>query len=369
MAELLKNFYNKTFFEHFLEVFERHAPGLDKKGFLKKTFDEAWEDRTLKERMRHTAITMQDFLPKDYDKAVAIVVQLAKSFRQNPIDGNQSFAYISLADYVAVFGLDHLHTSIKAMEEITQLISCEFAVRPFLKKYPAEMHQQMLDWAKHPSEQVRRLASEGYRPRLPWGMGIPSLKKDPSPIFLVLELLKNDPSETVRRSVANNLNDISKDHPDLVLRLAKEWYGKNENTDRLIKHACRSLLKKGYPEAMILFGFSPPDTVRIQNLTLSSDSVQIGDKLEFSFAVSLDTAQAAKLRLEYGIDYQKANGKYSRKIFQLSEKVFPPKKLEKIKKRQSFADMTTRKHYPGTHHLVIIVNGIEMVKRSFEVED
>ena len=139
---------------------------------------------------------------------------------------------------------------MKAIEFITQFITCEFAVRPFLLKYGDKMMNQMRAWSLHKSHKVRRLASEGSRPRLPWAMAIPALKKNPMPVLTILENLKNDPSESVRRSVANNLNDISKDRPGMVLKIANAWKGQNKETDAIVRHGCRTLLKHGHPEVL-----------------------------------------------------------------------------------------------------------------------
>jgi 3-methyladenine DNA glycosylase AlkC len=152
--------------------------------------------------------------------------------------------YIFLPDYIEQYGLEDFESSVKAIENVTRFVSCEFAVRPFILKYGGTMMKKMRTWSLHKSYHVRRLSSEGSRPRLPWAISIPELKKDPSPILPILENLKNDPSEWVRRSVANNLNDIAKDHPGLVIELARKWKGISRETDAIIKHGSRTLLKK-----------------------------------------------------------------------------------------------------------------------------
>lgn len=161
-------------------------------------------------------------------------------------------------DYIERFGMEDYAVAVGTMERLTAFTSCEFAVRPFIKKHEGQMLEQMLGWSEHSSHHVRRLASEGSRPRLPWAMALPKLKKDPSPILPILENLKVDSSEYVRRSVANNLNDISKDNPDVALSVFRDWIGHSPETNRIVKHGCRTLLKQGVPEAMELFGFSYP---------------------------------------------------------------------------------------------------------------
>jgi 3-methyladenine DNA glycosylase AlkC len=222
----------------------------------------------------------------------------------------------------------------------------------------------MYKWSNHPNAMVRRLSTEGFRPRLPWGMAVPYLKKDPSVILPVLEKLKQDESESVRRSVANNLNDIAKDHPEIVLKLAAEWSGQSKETDWVIRHGSRTLLKKGNAGALKHFGLAEAKGVKIEALQTSKKRIKVGDALNISF--SLKVKAEIKLRIEYGIDFVKANGKTSRKIFKLSEGFFEKGTYE-FSRKQSFKDFTTRKHYAGKHTLAIIVNGVEKGNVEFSV--
>ncbi|MCC5940210.1 MAG: DNA alkylation repair protein, partial [Balneolaceae bacterium] len=228
--------------------------------------------------------------------------------------------------------------------------------------------QQMLNWSRHHHSHVRRLASEGCRPRLPWAMALPRFKKDPAPILPILENLKDDPSEFVRRSVANNLNDISKDHPKLVLEIGKRWIGADVNRDKIIKHACRTLLKSGDVRALELFGFLEPSDIEILHFECDS-SVNMGKHLKFSFIVKNGGKKRSKVRIEYGIDYMKSNGSTNRKIFQISETVLKSGESKEFMRTQSFKKLTTRKHYPGRHALAILVNGRELVKSGFMVSE
>jgi len=227
------------------------------------------------------------------------------------------------------------------------------------------MMAQMLAWSKHENEHVRRLSSEGCRPALPWAVALPKFKKNPSPVLPILEQLKADPSQYVRKSVANNLNDISKTHPDLVAKIAKDWYGDNEHTNWIVKHACRTLLKKGHRDVLAIFGYDDVSSVEVKDFALGAESVSIGEDINFSFKIS--TKEATKVRLEYGIDYMKANGKRSRKIFQLSESLSKENESKAYTRKHSFADLSTRKHYPGTHSITLIVNGAERGTLDFEV--
>ena len=187
-------------------------------------------------------------------------------------------------------------------------------------------------------------------------------------ILPVLEKLKNDESETVRRSVANNLNDISKDHPQLVLDICERWFGHSKHTDAVIKHACRRMLKAGDKRALMLFGYGDPTGIHLNNLGFDKEELFIGDNLQVSFELTIKENKAYKVRLEYGVYFMKANGKWSRKVFKITENTYAPGRHE-FSKKHSFADQSTRKHYPGEHHIAIIVNGEEKSKASFEVKE
>ncbi len=358
MAEPLKNLYNETFFQTLIKKFQEHHPSFPDKSFLEKIFDAEWEARELKDRMRHITLCLQEVLGLPYSKTIELYTKV--------ISGSSGFEYMFFPDYVEVFGLDELETSLDAMAHFTEWASAEFAIRPFIIKYEERVMQQILDWADHQNHHVRRLASEGCRPRLPWAMALPKYKKDPAPILPILEKLKNDPSEYVRRSVANNLNDISKDHPELVLSIAKKWLGKTKETDWVVKHALRGLLKQGNTEALVLFGFANPEKIAVQNFSITTNPVAIGKDLFFNFEINSQASKPTKLRVEYAIDFVKKTGKTSRKVFKITENTYPNGNT-KMERKQPFKDFSTRKHYPGKHGLAILINGVVKGELDFEV--
>ncbi|EDN66091.1 DNA alkylation repair enzyme [Beggiatoa sp. PS] len=269
--------------------------------------------------------------------------------------------------YVELYGLNEYEDSILALEYFTEFSSSEFAVRPFIKKYNRRMMVQMEKWAESSNHHVRRLASEGCRPRLPWAMALPEFKENPAPVLKILEKLKDDDSEYVRRSVANNLNDISKDNPLILIDVAQKWLGKNPNMDRLVKHACRSLLKQGQPKILELFGFVKPDHISIEAFKIQ-ESVNMGENLEFSFILKTQQGKLGKLRIEYAVDFLKNNGKLSRKLFKISESDYSGSK-KVITKHHSFKNISTRKYYTGIHGLAVIVNGKELAKGDFGLSE
>jgi 3-methyladenine DNA glycosylase AlkC len=364
MSEPLKYMYNPQFFEELCPILKEVIPHFEERKFVYRVFDTSWPDLELKQRTRQVTKALRECLPNEFPKAVKMVVDISNLLRQK--NKQQRYPYIFLPDYIELCGLDHLDLSMEAFEESTQLISAEFAIRPFILRYPTETMQYMMKWSEHPQPSVRRLSSEGCRPRLPWGIGIPALKKDPSSILPILENLKEDASEDVRRSVANNLNDIAKDHPEIALKLAKKWRGKSEATDWIIKHGCRTLLKKGDQSTLRLHGFDPTSKSEIVEFTLP-DKVAIGNHLDFSFAFIIHEKRATRFRLEYAIDYITRSGKKSIKVFKISENVFFPSELIRFKRKQSFKDLTTRKHFKGKHRIRLLANGKELANAEFFV--
>lgn len=361
MPEALKDqLYSRSFFERLVDDFAEYRPGFPAEAFLDAVFDDNWPSLELKERMRHSTLCLHRVFPLPYPEAIEL---FKKVIRAKAGDG---FAKMLFPDYVEVYGLDDLETSLDALKHFTPYASGEFAIRPFILKYGPPVIARMREWAREENDHVRRLASEGCRPRLPWAMNLPALKKDPAPILPILETLKADPSEFVRRSVANNLNDISKDNPDIALQLARNWKGLSPETDWIVKHGCRTLLKKGVTEALSLFGFEDPGHVRVAGLSLDKKELPIGGDLRFSFTVENNSRRPALLRLEYTVDYVKKTGKPSRKVFQLTERTFPPGG-SRLERKLSFQDLSTRKHYPGRHLLRILVNGQEKDRAAFEV--
>ena len=344
--ERLKNSITKVYSE------------FDGNKFIKLVFDEWWKNLELKQMMRHVSYCLHETLPKDYPKALKILEKVAPEFH--------GFDAMVFPDYVECYGLDHWDSSLQALVLFTKCCSSEFAIRKFLAHDPDNALEYMLKWAMDENPLVRRLATEGCRPRLPWAMALPEFKKDPTPIIPILEILKNDESESVRRSVANNLNDISKDNPDVTLDICEQWYGESEEIDWIVKRACRDLLKSGNKRALILFGFGDPSSIEVNDLEFDKKQISIGENLRFSFELAVKAKEKCKVRIEYFVYYVKSKGQLSPKIFQIKEADFDPGKY-KISKKHSFMDFSTRKHYPGEHSISIVINGEEKSKKSIDV--
>lgn len=365
MPELLKNRYNDESLRALALSINTVYPPFQVDDFVNGIMDETWDGLELKARMRQITINLGRYLPDDYEQALGVIDKIVAGYPE----GFNDFTLMCFPDFVEVYGQEerHWNLSMAALERYTSSSSSEFAVRPFIINHEERMMRQMAAWARHGNEHVRRLASEGCRPQLPWGQVLGSFKKDPSPVLGILEQLKADPSPYVRKSVANSLNDISKTHPDLVAKIARDWYGKNSHTDWIVKHGCRTLLKKGNRDVLDILGFADAGCVDVDGFALGAASASIGK--EMAFSLNIEAKKAARVRLEYGIDYVKANGKRNRKIFQISELSLKENGKRSYTKTHSFANASTQKHYPGTHSLTLIVNGTERGTLDFEVFD
>jgi len=362
MAALLKDVYNRNYISHLADVVEKNYPALPKKQFIEAVFNQEWADKELKARTLHLAQQLNLFIDLDYLQTLTVIKQIAPHFT--------GYEGMFIPAFVECYGLHEFSASIDALSYITQFASAEFAVRPFIVQYPQQMQSMLLTWCDSDDHHIRRLASEGCRPRLPWAMALSEFKKDPNFILPILDALKNDDSEYVRRSVANNLNDIAKDHPLIVLNLAQQWLADSKTTEtkRLIKHACRSLLKQAHPSALSLFGFLPPEHIEVVNFK-ADKAVSIGEFFTFSCYLKHKKSQSLnKLRIEFAIDFMKKNGQQARKIFQLSEAIINKDKKQ-INKSFSFKNISTRQYYSGQHSVAIIVNGVQLADMDFILED
>ncbi|MCL1880802.1 MAG: DNA alkylation repair protein [Oscillospiraceae bacterium] len=363
MAEAWKNQLNHKTVSELAESIKSVYSVFAVSEFMETTMED-WESLELMARGRRVTENMRAYLPHDYKEALSIMDKV--------IPVCDDFLKLCFPTFVELYGLEdenidkNWDVSMAALELYTQYSSSEFAVRPFIINHEERMMAQMYEWSKHDNEHVRRLSSEGCRPALPWGQALVKYKKDPSPILQILEQLKTDSSLYVRKSVANNINDISKTHPDLIAKLSKDWYGKHKNTDWIIKHGCRTLLKKGNRDVLQIFGFGDSDAVLTSGFALSADLISIGEEITFSFEIQAKSD--TKVRLEYGVDFMKANGKQSRKIFQISEIAMKAGEKKSYTKKQDFKDLSTRKHYAGKHAITLIVNGAERGTIDFEIQ-
>lgn len=357
--EPLKEMFNYAFYERFAAAFQKVYDSFNERQFLKQVTT-GLEALSLNQRLRNTAVVVRQFLPADYKKAIHIMREVIP-------DLPHGYTTLVFPDFVGLYGKQHFEVSIDALKYFTQFGSSEFAIREFLRM---DLHRTMAvmnEWAEDENHHVRRLASEGCRPRLPWSFKLEEIVRKPAITRPVLEKLKADSHIYVRKSVANHLNDISKDHPSYVLDLVAGWNKKNAHTLWIIRHGCRTLIKKGNKNSMAVFDFEKNARVKIGNFKFDRETVKLNETLEFQFSIASLKAREQKLCVDYRIHYCKKSGDTVPKVFKLREIVLQPEETVKITKRQVFRDFTTRKHYSGIHCLEIIINGDVMIKRKFKL--
>ncbi len=346
---LLKEVYNQKFVLNLASEIAKTESKFDEKKFLFLLSEEKLSNLALKKRMRLITYAIEySLINLDYQEKLIILQKTVSNLSKDKYSG---LAFIIFPDFVEVFGQNDFEKSMNALEFFTEFGTSEFAVRKFIKLDQKKALVFFEKWSKSKNYHIRRLASEGLRPRLPWGDSLPNFKKDPSPIIPILKNLKNDDSEYVRRSVANNLNDISKDNPEVLLNLLNVW--KSNVDEKLLKHSLRTLLKKGNKNALELIGIKCDKKFQqnsfIKDFNLKKIKVRIGEILDFDFVLE-NQVENKKIRLEYAVFFFKKNGSHSKKVFQITTKNFT-KGLFSFNRKHSFCDITTRKHYSGKHFI------------------
>lgn len=355
MAELLKNVYDQEYVERLGQALKAEHSSFNVQAFVSSVFDAKWEVRELKDRMYHIRACLHKHLDMDYERALGVIEVAGKDFN--------GYAGMLFPDFVQTYGLKNWERSINSLEVLTVFSSSEFAIRPFIRLDPVKGMKQMLAWSKHENEHVRRLASEGCRPRLPWASALTFLKQDPLPILPILENLKADESLYVRKSVANNLNDISKDHPKIAIEVAQKWMKKpHDHTRWIVKHGMRTLLKAGHKDVLKLFGYGDPKSFSDVNFMVKNPLVIVGDKLNVEINFSLK--KSSLVRLEYALHFLLKNGTWGRKVFKISEKEMEQGQYT-VEKAHLLKKMTTRTLYDGVQAFELILNGESFGTKPF----
>jgi 3-methyladenine DNA glycosylase AlkC len=355
MADSLKVFFNSKVVDGLASDFARAHHRFDAKRFANECLD-GLDELELLARGWHIADVLCRHLPNDFEKAAKMLLQSLPA--EHSLTGMAVFRYLPHIFYVSKYGIDHFEASMQAQYELTKRFTAEFSIRAFIEKYPRETHARLRQWASDPNVHVRRLVSEGTRPRLPWAPRLRAYQKDPAPVIELLELLKDDPELYVRRSVANSLNDIAKDHPDIAVAICRGWWkGAPPERKWIVKHALRSLVKAGNPGALRILGVGAAPKVAIACARFTPKAPHIGGKLQFSFEMASTSSKSQTLQVDYRVHFVKANGKTAPKVFKLRRVELGPGSSIMLRSAVSFAPMTTRKSYPGVHVFEAIVNG------------
>jgi 3-methyladenine DNA glycosylase AlkC len=368
MAEPLVKQYGADVPKAIARMISAVFPAFESRKFVADAL-KGYEALALMPRGKHLAQALQRHLPADYAKAVHILLDsLDQPHGRDPSLTLGSFLYLPHTLFVAQFGLGHFEESMRAQHALTQRFTAEFSIRAFLQQHEAATLARFKQWASDPSEHVRRLVSEGSRPRLPWASRLPSFQKNPAPVLALLELLRDDPALYVRRSVANNLNDIGKDHPDLLATTAKQWLqGASAERRWIVQHALRSAVKRGEPGALAVLGFGKSAEAAVSDARITPRRVVMGEKVNIAFDITNTSRTPQRVLVDFCIHYVKASGKSSAKVFKLKVLDLAPGEKARLAKTVSTAEMTTRKHNAGTHRVEVLLNGQAQPLGAFEL--
>lgn len=327
------------------------------------------ESLSLNERLNQVKDSLATHLPKDFKKSALILKNATQEELDHPNQDETNdggFINLSQCNYIASYGQDYFVESMQALEVMTERFSAEGAIRSFITNHPVQTMNKLKKWIKSDNYHIRRLVSEGTRPRLPWFTRLPQFIEDPKPVIALLEQLKDDDELYVRRSVANNLNDIAKDNPKDVTNLLEKWVV-DASPERMwvIKHALRSLIKQGNKEALSIIGFKTVKNIVINEFKLDKDKMKMGEKINISLDLTSFDRLENKLLIDYVVYHKKANGSLAPKVFKWTQKTISKDSPLHINKSHSIREISTRKYYTGLHEIHLQINGDIVAKTEF----
>ena len=379
MAEAFKNLINADTAAHAARHMSSAWHGFDRKQFVAIATAHI-DDLAFKARAMQWADALEACLPTDFDSAADVIeaslaLPLPLDKQGEPVGlsdalsakGLSGWALWGTGEFVARRGLHCVPRALQCLHAITQRFTAEFAIRPFIARHPEQVYPVLTQWTQDPSAHVRRLVSEGSRPRLPWGLRLQALVADPAPSWPLLLALQDDPSAYVRRSVANHLNDIAKDHPDQVAQwVAHHLEGASTQRHALLRHACRSLIKQGHPPTLAAWGLGSGFQGKVQIKT-SSTHAAIGGSLGFQVTLLSTSDQPQRLVIDYAVHHVRANGGTSPKVFKGWSLVLAPGERRLLEKQHNLRPVTTRQLYPGHHRIGLHINGLEVASAGFQL--
>ncbi|MCK7613826.1 DNA alkylation repair protein [Roseibium sediminicola] len=350
----------------------RHLDGFDRSAFEAEILAEL-DALELKQRAALIADGLDKHLPDDLSHRFDILEKMLHPMTEVAFDrgsdahGIRGWGMMALGMVVSKSGLADFEASFALLKEMTKRATAEFDVRPFLDKDQDRALAIMAPWVTDDSVHVRRLVSEGTRPRLPWGLRLKKLVADPTPTLPLLEALKDDPEDYVRRSVANHLNDIAKDHPDLVAEIATRWLkDADRNREKLVRHACRSLIKQGHPATLEAFGLNPPE-IHLDGPVITTEKVDYGSALGFRIDLTSTGKAPQELVLDYLVHFKKANGSLAPKVFKWTKLTLAPGETLSLSRDHAIRPITTRVYYGGTQAVSLRINGRDFGFSEFEL--
>jgi 3-methyladenine DNA glycosylase AlkC len=364
VAEPFKNLINPVLVQRAAAHLARAEPAFDAGRFVRQACD-GLEALEMKARAMQIAEALEATLPADFVRAAAAIeAALAPAPDHERLgelvlsdEGLAGWILWPVGEFVARRGLAQPERALTTLAEITQRFTAEFAIRPFIVAHPALVFETLARWVRDPSAHVRRLVSEGSRPRLPWGLQLKALIADPSPALPLLAALQDDPSEYVRRSVANHLNDIAKDHPALVVDwVERHLPGASAERRALLRHASRTLVKRGDRRALAAWGLGKAFQGEAQ-LTVAPRRARVGEGLTLALALTSRAARAQTLAIDYLVHHVKADGATSAKVFKGWVTTLPARGSVQLVKSHSLRPVTTRRYHAGRHVVEVQING------------
>ena len=358
-ASELKHIFDAARIRHIAEETQAVYPSFDTARFVAQCL-EGLDDLSLMQRLRRVTEALHATLPADYHAALKMLRALAPRI-------NSGFVSMALPEYVAAYGADDVDASLDALQFFTRFGSSEFAIRHFLRRDLLGTLAVMTQWSTHENEHVRRLASEGCRPRLPWSFQLEPLMRDPSPVAEILENLKADPSLYVRKSVANHLNDITKNNPAWVLDRLAGWSQDNPHTAWIVRHALRSLIKAGDKRALALIGAGEQACVQVRGFSVSPAVIHLGDSIALALDIASTSDTPQRLVIDYAIHYVKKSGATAAKVFKLKTITLGASQAMSFTRAQSIRSFTTRVHYAGRHEVELFINGESLARSAFDL--
>ncbi|MBC2607010.1 DNA alkylation repair protein [Pelagicoccus albus] len=362
-----KNLISPAVVRKLAELVREAYPDFKHRRFSKRCLEKL-DSLELKARAQHIGEMLWEELPSEPETALDIVRRAIESLPTLEEDTSfDTWLFFPLNSLLSAHGTKSWKASMKLIPEVTKRFTAEFGIRVFLNTDHDRILPHLEKWAADPDPNLRRLVSEGTRSRLPWGEQIPAFKKDPSYVLPLLETLRDDPSEYVRRSVANNLNDISKDNPQVTLKIARRWLqDATPQRRRLVKHACRTLIKKGDAECLKLLGYGSPK-IAIRHFSVSPESIQLGEKLKLS--VELESTQSAEQQLiiDYRFHLVKASGSTAPKVFKGAIATLPGKSKKTVIKYFHLKPISTRRYYTGSNSVDLLINGKNLATVTFHL--
>ena len=353
-----RNVFNSKSIKQTAANIQAVYPSFNYEHFVHKTLD-GFEVLSFGERNSKITDALHTYLPQDFPTAVAILTaSLGEEMQEEVLEGYEGFYVMPLSTYVSRYGTEYYELSMQALVEMTKRFTSEWAIRTFLEQEEAKTLTYLRACAQSDNCHVRRLVSEGTRPRLPLASRLYSFMNDPTPVLQLLKLLKGEPTRLVQRSIANNLNDIGKDNPDAVISFLSQWKKENvKDVDWIIKHATRSLVKEGHLGTLQLLGFDPDISITQTTFTITTPQVTLGDALEFECSIYFDNLHTQKVVVDYLLYFKKANGTLKPKVFKLSTKSISKRGVLSLRKRHPLKHATTRQYYAGLQEIQLQING------------